>query len=288
MSPYVLLHSEPLISPADSLSQRIMAAPLVTPQTSNRCSDQDLLSYVGHLLESPSQESSAGLLSPSAAGAKSPASCFEKPATMEGAVTLAIQQSNSPGPSKLSANRFEIGKSGSRVAVIMLARPAYRLGEIIPITIDFHNSDIQCCSLCITLETVEHIDPTIALRSQGSIARITRRVYATKHVSTTSTLRVCLNLAIPSNSTPEFITSGVSLEWILRCEFVTGTQVGHGREHDEGPYSLLEEVTEDDRGSVSAAIQALQCETFEVQLPVKVYGDRRGFDDSFRVLECQV
>lgn len=288
MSPHVMLHNESSISQIKDLSKGAAAPIMMASQIQDRRPDQGFLSYISHLLDTPRRQSGVGLLSPSAAGAKSTMGPVEEPATVESAITLAIQQSNSPTPSKLRANRFEIARGGNRVAIIMLARPAYRLGEVISLTINFHKSDIRCYSLRVTLETAERIDPTIALRSQASISRISRKVHATQHESSISANRLYFSLTIPSSSTPEFITSGVSLEWILRCEFVTGTQFDREDSYDENPDSLLEKITEDERGSVSAAVQTLSCETFEVQLPLRVYGDTRGFDDSFKVEECLI
>ncbi|KAK4697132.1 hypothetical protein P7C71_g893, partial [Lecanoromycetidae sp. Uapishka_2] len=82
---------------------------------------------------------------------------------------------------------------------------------------------------------------------------------------------------IPGTATPEFITSGISLEWSLRFEFVTG-RVGDVEESDESPDDLMEEVARDERGSVNAAVQVLPCETFDVSVPLRVYG-AVGFDE---------
>ncbi|KAI4158147.1 MAG: hypothetical protein L6R39_000532 [Caloplaca ligustica] len=235
----------------------------------------------------PRQGPGGGLLSPSATEPKSE-SATEDVATVESEITRAIQQSNAPMPSKVSANRFEIKRSGHRVAVIMLARPAYRLGEVIPIIVDLHTADIHCYSLHVTLETSERIDPTIAVRSQASISRISRKIHALQHESSISAHRMFFSLAIPNNATPEFVTSGVSLEWCLRCEFVTETRENDEQEIEEGPKGLLEEVAEDERGVGLAAVQAMQCEAFDVQLPLRVYGDRKGFDDNYRIQESPI
>ncbi|KAL8675977.1 MAG: hypothetical protein Q9186_007454 [Xanthomendoza sp. 1 TL-2023] len=229
---------------------------------------------MSQLLDSSRRDSSLGLLSPSATGAQSPIVGRGEPATMEGAISLAIQRSNSGTTSKLSVNRFEIFRSGNRVAIIMLARPAYRLGEVVPVVVDFHESEIRCLGLRVTLETSEHVDPDIALRSSASILRVSRRIFATQHESTISADRVNFNLAIPNSSTPEFITSGVNLEWKLRFEYMTMDQAVGGDVPE-----LLEEVVEDERGTVSVAVETMPCETFEVTLPLHVYGGISKFDD---------
>jgi isopentenyl phosphate kinase len=36
---------------------------------------------------------------------------------------------------------------------------------------------------------------------------------------------------------------------------------------------LLEEITADERGVVSAAVETIECESFEVVIPITVFGD---------------
>jgi hypothetical protein len=78
---------------------------------------------------------------------------------------------------------------------------------------------------------------------------------------------------IPAAATPEFITSGVSLEWKLRIEFVT-PRLGGDEAHAEG--DLLEEIARDERGVIVAAQQRLLAESFEVSVPIRVYGAVSG------------
>lgn len=285
MSPHVILDNGSLVEPLKDFKSGAGAASKSSLHPGVDHPEQDFFSYVNQLLDKPDHEPSGRLLSPSVTEATGAESAVEEPATVESAITLAIQKSNSPAPSKLSANRFEITRSGHRMAVIMLARPAYRLGEVVPITVDFSKSDVQCYSLCVTLESSERIDAAIALRSQASISRISRRVHTIQHRACISADRVSLSLAIPNASTPEFITSGISLYWCLRCDFVTATQEEGELGNDGNGHSLLEEVAKDERGSVSAAIQALPCETFDVQLPLRVYGDKKSLDDCFSIQE---
>ncbi|KAL8651443.1 MAG: hypothetical protein Q9226_004704 [Calogaya cf. arnoldii] len=272
LSPHVMLHNEQSIVALDRYDDRGAHSTEKSMHIMDPSAEDEFISYMGQLLDTSRRDSSLGLLSPSAAGVKSPLDVGTEATTMEGAISSAIQQSNSVVPSKLSANRFEITRSGLRVAVIMLARPAYRLGEIIPVAVDLHASEFRCFSLRATLETSEHLDPTVALRSPASLLRASRRIYATQHETTTSAERVFFSLAVPSNSTPEFVTSAVSLEWRLRFEFVTSNQadrgtVGHGAIPD-----ILEDIAEDERGTVSVAVEAMPCETFEVTVPLHVYG----------------
>lgn len=203
---------------------------------------------------------------------------------MKESIDLAILKSNASTLSKRSANRFEIKRGGDKVAVIMLARPAYRLGETLPVAIDFHDADVSCYALRATLETSETIDPSIALRSKASILRVTRRVHASQYESTVSADRVLFSPTLPISAAPEFVTTGVSLDWRLRFEFVTG-RLGENDDLGEGIEDLMEEVAKDERGSVHAAVQGLSCETFDVTVPLRVYGAIGPFDQNFEANE---
>jgi hypothetical protein len=157
----------------------------------------------------------------------------------------------------------------------MLARPAYRLGETITAGIDFTNVDIPCYSVRLSLESAEKIDPAIALRSNASIYRVTRKIHAAFSENALFAQRLSFSPTIPPNSTPEFITSGVSLEWKLRIEFMTPRLTREdGEETNWG--ELLEEISSDDRGAILAAVERLPSESFEVQVPIRVYGAVSG------------
>ena len=280
MSPYIILRDQARTSSLDAnfpLSNGTSKKP-VNDSKSDEAALSEFLGYVDNLLEKPRQNSSLGLLSPTETipGRQSIA---EEPQTVKEAIDLAILRSNITGFSNQSANRFEIARSGRRVAVIMLTRPAYRLGETISAIIDFKNSNIPCYSVHVSLETSEKVDPAIALRSNASIYRVTRKVHASFAENTLFAQRLSFSPTIPPNSTPEFITSGVSLEWKLRIEFITPRltfEDGEGAEWSE----LLEEISSDDRGIILAAVERLPCESFEVAVPVRVYGAVSGSSDS--------
>ena len=126
----------------------------------------------------------------------------------------------------------------------------------------------------VQLESAEKVDPAIALRSAASIARVTRRVHARSTASALFARRLTFQLTVPLNVTPEFVTSGISLEWCVKVEFVTPRQV-YGADGTEGGAvgrELLEEIGRDERGAVMAAVERLPCESFEVSVPVRVYG----------------
>ncbi len=275
MSPHILLHSNTCV-----LKPNERARSDTSPATSGICSNsgssiQDFLSYVDITLDKNAQL--AGLLSPNDTVQNSPPASGASSPVQE-AIELALLGSNSTKSSRRSANRFEISRGGDRVAAIVLTRPAYRLGEAISAAIDFQDSEISCYSLHATLESSEVIDPAIALRSETSIQRVTRRVHASDTVSTAFARRATFNPIIPINATPEFFTSGISLEWVLRFEFVTSrTRRDMENSDNEG---LLEEVARDERNSVIAAVQGMSCELFDVTVPLRVYGARSAFDEN--------
>jgi hypothetical protein len=276
MSPYIILKDQARTSSIDSVNG-FSGSVTKKPQLGGKGGDSsfnDFLDYVDNLLERPRQNSSMGLLSPTET-VPGRSSVSEEPQTMKEAIDLAIMRSNLSGVANQSANRFEIARSGRRVAVIMLARPAYRLGETISAIIDFTNTDIPCYSVHVSLETSEKVDPAIALRSNASIYRVTRKVHASFSENALFAQRLSFSPTIPPNSTPEFITSGVSLEWRLRVEFIT-PRLAH--EDGEEPLwdDLLEEISSDDRGVILAAVERLPADSFEVQVPIRVYGAVSG------------
>lgn len=278
MSPYIILRDQAKVSlveiPKASGQQETK---LQSTTKSNESTVDDFLSYVDGLISRPRQNSSLGLLSPTDAPRSRRQSSIEEPGTVKEAIDMAILRSNTATESQQSANRFEIARGGKRVAVVMLARPAYRLGETVTAAVDFTDADIPCYAIHITLESSEKVDNSIALRSEASILRVTRKAYVSHSESTLFARRIVFAPTIPVSAAPEFITSGVSLEWRIRVEFVTPRL--DGLETETGQPSLMEEVSRDDRGVVLAAAEALDCESFEVAVPIRVYGALGGHSE---------
>ncbi|KAJ4297485.1 Golgi membrane exchange factor (Ric1p-Rgp1p) subunit [Kalmusia sp. IMI 367209] len=276
MSPYIILRDQAKTSSIDAGATN--GSPNKKPPlkiNQDTADFTEFLEYVDNLLDRPRQNSSMGLLSPTETIPGRSSSIAHEPHTMKEAIDLAILRSNLTGATNQSANRFEIARSGRRVAVIMLARPAYRLGETMSAVIDFTNSDIPTYSLHVSLESSEKVDPAIALRSNASIYRVTRKVHASFSENALYSQRLSFSPTIPPSATPEFITSGVSLEWKLRVEFITPRLT-----HEDGEQAywddLLEEVGVDDRGVILAAAERLPAESFEVMVPVRIYGAVSG------------
>ncbi|TVY31183.1 Protein sat1 [Lachnellula hyalina] len=276
MSPYIILRDQARVR----VIQRSLGPGVETPRalkikTASKVNEStlnDFLSYVDELLEGPRQNSGHGLLSPTDAPRTRRQSSVEEPATAKDAIDMAILRSNTATESQQSANRFEIARSGKRVAVVMLARPAYRLGETITAAVDFTDAEIPCYAVHMTLETSEKVDSSLALRSDASILRVTRKIYVSHSESTLFARRIFFSPAIPPSATPEFITSGVGLEWRIRMEFVTPRLALGDSELMPAKEDLLEEVSRDDRGVVLASAEVLDCESFEIAVPLRVYG----------------
>ena len=286
MSPHTILSNHAITSSIQSLpSTKGFPEGRLSTEKSNS-SLSDLESYIEKLQNTCREESSAGLLSPTEPQPSLSTVIMEDVRTMKGFIDSAVFSSNIVTPANRSANRFEVMRSGDRVAVIMLARPAYRLGETIPVVIDLRSATIRCHSLHSTLESSESIDASMALRSKTSIHRITKRVHASQTDPTFAANRVIFNPIIPLTSTPGFITSAISLEWRLRFEFITSQtdgEIGIGETLES-----MEEVVLDERGSIRVAIQEFTCETFDVAVPLKVYGATPDFDGTMTPEEIPI
>ncbi|KAK7747041.1 Golgi membrane exchange factor (Ric1p-Rgp1p) subunit [Diatrype stigma] len=198
------------------------------PQPQSTSSINEFLFYVEELLERP-RHGGGGLLSPTAVGPSQSSprhpSAFgweeAVASTAKEAIDLAILRSNLAPAGGQSSNRFEIARNGRRVGTVMLARPAYRLGEQVHLCVDFAGASVPCYAVHAALETAERVaDPALALRSEASVHRVTRRVHASASEAALFARRVVFSPTIPVSATPEFVTSGLSLEWKVRIEFV--------------------------------------------------------------------
>ncbi|KAK3180741.1 Golgi membrane exchange factor (Ric1p-Rgp1p) subunit [Lecanicillium sp. MT-2017a] len=272
MSPYVLLRDEAQVKAVGKRKKNMSKARLSEPATTMN----DFLTYVDDLVaQGPDGGKPASLLSPTSPIDQRRPSVFETATTAKEAIHLAIMRSNMASEGQ-SQNRFEIARNGRRVGVVMLPRPAYRLGEVVTMVIDFTDAEIPCYAVHATLETSEKIDQSLALRSESSIQRVTRKIYAGSSETTMYSRRVVFTPTIPISATPEFVTSGVSFEWKIRVEFVVPAKSGEGDAGgEEGTTAcpLLEQISEDEKGGlVLVAVENLACESFDVSVPLKVYG----------------
>lgn len=300
MSPYILLNDAAKSSsiPKDGLAPnafpKFAKKEAESTPKSPRQGLEDFLRYTERLLEEPADAHGAlaSPTSPSSARKQSFAELL--PASTKEAVDFAILRANhlnlrqKQGESS-SSNRFNIARSGQPVAVLMLLRPAYRLGEPVIGTIDFtalHGATDQAPSYSVLaeLESAERVDPSLALRSGSSIQRVTRKIHASMRENALFSRSVGFNLNIPATATPTFETTGVSLVWRVRVEFTVQRQVAQAQGLGVGGLNagfdgadgngghLLEELSSDERGTTSIAKERLPSETFEVGVPIQVLG----------------
>ena len=270
MQPYVILQDAAKTAALDDIAKPSSASPDVR---SKQAFTADFNAYTQALIENRfRRQSSAAALDDASfvngRGSNS-ADCKER-------VRLAILRSNQAMDSERSPNRFEISRNGRYVGVVVLNRPAHRLGETVVASIDFEGAQVSTISLRCMLETCEKVEPSLALRSAASISRTTRKTHASQGENTLYAKRAVFTPSIPASATPTLLTSGVSLCWQLRLEFATKkVSVGSDEEGGSGAGSLdlLEEIASDDRGISRAALEILPCESFEVAIPLTVYGD---------------
>ncbi|RMZ88149.1 hypothetical protein DV736_g4613, partial [Chaetothyriales sp. CBS 134916] len=198
----------------------------------------------------------------------------ETPSPSAEAINRAILLSSRPrAASESSTNRFEIARNGLRVAIITIDRALHRLGETVTAVIDFSDGQLLCSSLHGTLETTEKVSSSLAVRSTASIDRVTRRIYASHSENILCSKRSMFAPTIPANATPSFVTSGINLNWSLRFEFGTVKPFEQDDSEVSNTQDLFEDVVRDERGVVSIAVEKLECETFEIVIPITVYGD---------------
>ena len=269
MQPHVVLRDNARTKSIDPTEEH--EKPWISSSKKNGNSD-DFLKYVDTLLDRNRRRQSSSGTMDIMAGAGAGDIPHANPTVQ--AINRAILFSNqSSASSDSSSNRFEISRGGLRVAVIMVDRSLHRLGETVTAVIDFSDREVPCASFHASLETTEKVSPSLAVRSAASINRVTRRVYAAHSDNVLFSKRAVFAPTIPTGAAPTFVTTGISLEWSLRFEFGTIKAV----EDDEGEVNhepdLFEDVVKDERGVVSIALERLECETFEVVIPITVYGD---------------
>lgn len=271
MSPYVILKDQARTASVPTTLQTLPTFLSTEIQSNTQMgSRDDFMSYINELLKPKQDRLNEPLLSPSAIRSNN-FSALESPMSMQETIEFAVLQSNKT-VGQQSANRFEIARAGRRVAVVKLARPSYRLGESIFGAIDFKGAHIPSFSVFITLETSEVVDSAIALRSASSIYRATRKIHATHAENTLFCQQTSFSLSIPPSSAPQFVTSGINLEWKLKLEFVTSKSSSKYNDTPNSSFYFFEEVSHDDQGVFSAGFQTLPCDSFEAAIPITVYG----------------
>ena len=280
MSPYILLHDAAQTEKIEDEATADVTHLFPRKQPTRNAKEpkqglEDFLRYTERLLEQPTDMNGA-LLSPTSPNMPTPrkhSSVDQTPSSIKECIDLAILRSNytnGSSESQSSANRFNIARAGQHVAVLNLLRPAYRLGEAVFGTVDFtppsEGAQANTYALLIELESTEHVDPSLALRSSSSISRATRKVHASVRENALFACQISFALSIPTSATPTFETTGVGVQWGVRVEFVVQ------RQSVEGQDDVMEEVAGGERGTVLVGKERLAAEAFEVVVPVRVYG----------------
>ena len=297
MSPYILLHDAALSESvaSDASSNSLHFAPKVASNQVKAPGQglEDFLRYTERLVEQP-QDTGGALSSPTSPGSPSitrtQSLADQPPSSIKEAIDFAILRANFVGSAgkqkhseRQSANRFNVARAGQPVAILTLLRAAYRLGEAVTGTIDFTAPtsesglppQLPTYSVVAELESAERVDGSLALRSNSSINRVTRKVHSALRENVLFARQISFNLTIPSIATPTFETTGVTLVWRLRVEFTTERQLqGLGLHGQIGPdgSDLLEALGTDERGTTLIAKERLMADTFEIAVPLKVYG----------------
>lgn len=309
MSPYIILQDTARtgrVTGPSALLSTLPPLPIKQSETTNHTPKQnleDFLRYTERLLEQ-SADANERLLSPTSpispslprSRRHSDTSSNGHPSTStKDIIDLAILRSNHANSQpdivlqegqQASGNRFNIARSSQPVAVLTILRPAYRLGEAVTGIIDFSapatlpngTTNAHTYAILTELESAEVIDTSLALRSSQSIHRVTRRVHASMRENAVFARTVSFQLTIPAHVTPSFETTGVSLLWTLRVEFTVQRQPSQGLGIGGFEEELLEELGTDERGTTWIAREKMAAETFEVKVPIKVYGARAGVE----------
>jgi RAB6A-GEF complex partner protein 2 len=358
MQPHVLLRDPAkTASISDTFPDRDQSGPL--GRTTKYTDPSTLQSYISTLLSRPRRRlSSTGSLYESQSLTASEQS-HPTLALINRAIQLSShRQLNHNNP---SGNRFNITRVGQPVALITLSRPLLKLGETVHISVALASPTseeptspipIRTTSIHMSLETTEKVAQSLAVRSAVSIARVTRKIYASWGSGCVlNGKRVVWAVKVPTamgtNVSPGFVTSGVGLEWGVRVEFGvlksqertvdgegatagggardeyddkddvgdrsdgdhdgddaqpvqrhqgeetdqqkrgmlqprTATSRTQGNSNDDheiserqtaGPQIYEQIVHDDQRGTISIAAERLDCDSFEVWIPLTVYGD---------------
>lgn len=302
MSPYIILRDQARTSSIENPSPLSPSATSTGRPVPERRPSQyaaglaEFHSYVNYLLDNPRKKSSFGLLSPTAEldsrrpSYVNPNASSGRPSSTRELIDSAIRRSGMLYGSEQSATNFTIARASRLVAKVVLSRPALKLGDVVLCVVDFAFAQTPCYGVEMTLESSEKVDPSLAIRSTQSVERATRRSWARTVDSALWSRRCVFTAQIPSSATPTFSTTGVGLDWCIRIEFVVAKQSGEEGDAAETPKDagvdddesrrkverLLDEINSDDRGVTLSATSYLACESFEVTVPIKVFGAAVG------------
>ncbi|KAG1607339.1 hypothetical protein G6F46_012369 [Rhizopus delemar] len=161
---------------------------------------------------------------------------------------------------------YDIYKNNQRVAKLHLIKTAHRLGEPVMGILDFNEATLSTYKISIFLESSEVVEDTIALRTQQQIARVSRKMHSDFHSFCLGNKRLSFSLPIPATASPDFQTTGVSLKYYLKFEFITGL---------DSPFIP---INTDERHRHYQSLQDIEVSTFDCQIPITIYGSSGGQD----------
>jgi len=297
MSPYIILRDQArttaIEGPQATFRKKERTVPKRRP-SQYASGLAEFQTYVNYLLENPRKNSSFGLLSPTG-GVDNRRSSYVDVFASKGhtsstreLIDLAVRRSGMLYGSDQSQTNFTIARASQLVAQIVLSRPAFKLGDTVSCIVDFTSAPTLCYGLEITLESSEKVDPSFAIRSTQSVERATRRSWARMIDSTFWSKKCAFNAQIPSTATPTFSTTGIGLDWCIRVEFIVAThsdddehktdELGDSIEDDarRKMERLMDETNSDERGITLSATSYLACESFEITVPIRVFGAAVG------------
>jgi len=121
---------------------------------------------------------------------------------------------------------YSFSKDDTIIGRLSLRRSFYRIGEIIPILINFLPSPIKCYQISVILESFEQVSEGYSCQTPLRTDLLTRQILAQFHTLATNADRLSIDLAIPNHCSPGF-TSIVSLQHRLRLEFMVADRTIH-------------------------------------------------------------
>eukprot|EP00127_Corallochytrium_limacisporum_P002300 Clim_evm88s109 gene=Clim_evmTU88s109 len=132
---------------------------------------------------------------------------------------------SSPSPTvMLNAGHYKIGSGDSHICRVSIAGKAFRLGQDIPIRLDFQESKLKCYETVVRLEMHEVLSSDLMPENGDSKETPSPVVTAMGELRQTCRHSQILNLSIqvPINCCPDFRSEHVSISWKLTFGFIFG------------------------------------------------------------------
>ena len=170
-------------------------------------------------------------------------------------------------PSQALKSRFDIVRSGKKIATVILSKPVFRVGENVVFVVDYAGAALKCFHITASLETEEAISCDLLKQFKNQIddvelnqfptidtSAMTRRVYSQSTMSTYSLSKTPFEFTIPATASPQFSTSSISLRWVLKIDFITSPTP---TAEEESILSQQEINEEEDQQTVPALVSVI-------------------------------